>query len=187
MLRESGDRVTRSIRRAFELFAASSLLLCLATACVWFATRHGPLFFRDGDASSISAQYGDLNFRWDTPYQPAPQNAATFVTAEHWTWFYHYVQLHSAVASIDDYAGSFSVRMVQNVSTRLYVRLWAIGLAFAIAPAAWILRFAMKRRIKPGCCAACGYDLTGNISGVCPECGMKTAPSEPAATSRSAR
>ncbi|NLE59111.1 MAG: hypothetical protein GX616_12175 [Planctomycetes bacterium] len=27
--------------------------------------------------------------------------------------------------------------------------------------------------IKPGCCAKCGYDLTGNVSGVCPECGEK--------------
>jgi uncharacterized paraquat-inducible protein A len=25
-----------------------------------------------------------------------------------------------------------------------------------------------------GLCAACGYDLTGNTSGVCPECGTPT-------------
>jgi len=24
----------------------------------------------------------------------------------------------------------------------------------------------------PGLCGSCGYDLTGNISGICPECGM---------------
>lgn len=30
------------------------------------------------------------------------------------------------------------------------------------------------RRHRPGSCAACGYDLTGNVSGRCPECG--TAP-----------
>lgn len=27
------------------------------------------------------------------------------------------------------------------------------------------------RRINPGYCDACGYDLTGNLSGRCPECG----------------
>ncbi len=27
------------------------------------------------------------------------------------------------------------------------------------------------RRDRAGCCAACGYDLTGNVSGRCPECG----------------
>jgi len=26
---------------------------------------------------------------------------------------------------------------------------------------------------EPGFCGRCGYDLTGNISGVCPECGWK--------------
>ncbi|MCC6358656.1 MAG: hypothetical protein IT450_07930 [Phycisphaerales bacterium] len=28
-----------------------------------------------------------------------------------------------------------------------------------------------RRRPRPGCCSACGYDLTGNVSGTCPECG----------------
>ncbi len=28
-----------------------------------------------------------------------------------------------------------------------------------------------RRRIRLGLCLACGYNLTGNVSGVCPECG----------------
>ena len=28
-----------------------------------------------------------------------------------------------------------------------------------------------NRRIPHYCCRTCGYDLTGNVSGVCPECG----------------
>ena len=28
-----------------------------------------------------------------------------------------------------------------------------------------------RRRIPPGHCQTCGYDLTGNVSGRCPECG----------------
>jgi predicted RNA-binding Zn-ribbon protein involved in translation (DUF1610 family) len=28
-----------------------------------------------------------------------------------------------------------------------------------------------ERRIRQHLCSACGYDLTGNTSGVCPECG----------------
>jgi hypothetical protein len=37
-----------------------------------------------------------------------------------------------------------------------------------------------RRRIPPHCCQKCGYDLTGNTSGTCPECGMlrAAAPSE---------
>lgn len=29
----------------------------------------------------------------------------------------------------------------------------------------------MGPRLKPGHCYGCGYDLTGNVSGICPECG----------------
>ena len=29
----------------------------------------------------------------------------------------------------------------------------------------------VERSINPMLCTGCGYDLTGNISGVCPECG----------------
>jgi hypothetical protein len=32
-----------------------------------------------------------------------------------------------------------------------------------------------RRRVLPGHCGQCGYDLTGNTSGVCPECGMELA------------
>lgn len=31
-----------------------------------------------------------------------------------------------------------------------------------------------SRRHPPGCCRKCGYDLTGNVSGKCPECGTAT-------------
>ena len=31
----------------------------------------------------------------------------------------------------------------------------------------------LRRRRKLGLCLACGYNLTGNVSGVCPECGTK--------------
>ncbi len=47
------------------------------------------------------------------------------------------------------------------------------------APAAAMLPFLLippvrswrRRRTRPGTCSKCGYDLTGNVSGRCPECG----------------
>ncbi len=35
----------------------------------------------------------------------------------------------------------------------------------------WLIR---ARRWKPGHCDTCGYDLTGNVTGTCPECGEDT-------------
>jgi hypothetical protein len=44
-------------------------------------------------------------------------------------------------------------------------------------PAAWAVAAVRRRsRRRPGLCKSCGYDLTGNVSGVCPECGtVRTA------------
>jgi len=43
---------------------------------------------------------------------------------------------------------------------------------FAIYPTLVIHRIARdRRRRKRGLCVACAYDLTGNTSGLCPECG----------------
>ncbi len=41
-------------------------------------------------------------------------------------------------------------------------------------PTAWLWWFG-RRKHPPGHCPHCGYDLTGNESGVCPECGRAIA------------
>lgn len=45
-----------------------------------------------------------------------------------------------------------------------WVPLVLIGL-----PTVW--GFARSRSVPAGACSKCGYDLTGNVSGACPECG----------------
>ena len=43
---------------------------------------------------------------------------------------------------------------------------------FLLAKIQWRRRVrAYLRRLLPHLCSACGYDLTANASGVCPECG----------------
>jgi hypothetical protein len=48
---------------------------------------------------------------------------------------------------------------------------WALLVAGAIL-SAWL--WWRDRRPPPGHCQSCGYDLTGNASGVCPECGEES-------------
>jgi hypothetical protein len=55
-------------------------------------------------------------------------------------------------------------------SRMLHAPLWLPLAAFAIPTIALILHGRL-RRIPPGHCRKCAYDLTGNTSGVCPECG----------------
>jgi len=57
---------------------------------------------------------------------------------------------------------------VSKVSTRL------LSFLFALWPvAAFFKWWLVRRRIRPGHCRHCSYNLTGNISGVCPECGTR--------------
>ena len=51
--------------------------------------------------------------------------------------------------------------------------LWLFPAA-ALMPTA-LLFWRDRRRIPPGHCQRCGYDLTGNVSGVCSECGTPIA------------
>src|SRR6185369_12194414 len=54
------------------------------------------------------------------------------------------------------------------------VPLWLLAM-LTTSPTAWMWH-RDRRRIRPGCCLRCGYDLTGNTSGVCSECGLAKPP-----------
>ena len=53
----------------------------------------------------------------------------------------------------------------------LLIPLW-IPFAIIVLPTAYLF-WRDRCRIPSGHCQKCGYDLTGNVSGVCPECGEK--------------
>ena len=59
--------------------------------------------------------------------------------------------------------------------TAIRIPFWALAVALSVAPARYILRAYRNhiQRRRVGHCQQCFYNLTGNISGVCPECGSK--------------
>jgi hypothetical protein len=57
---------------------------------------------------------------------------------------------------------------------RGWLPLW-IPLVLVATPTGFSLWLARRPR-GPGRCAGCGYDLTGNQSGHCPECGRRVHP-----------
>ena len=59
------------------------------------------------------------------------------------------------------------------LNRRLFMPPWVPVVLFATYPTLAFIRGPLRRysRRRKGWCVKCGYDLTGNVSGVCPECG----------------
>ena len=50
-----------------------------------------------------------------------------------------------------------------------------LAVVFAVLPAIWLFTRRKAAPCAAGTCSRCGYNLTGNTSGVCPECGTPIA------------
>jgi len=60
------------------------------------------------------------------------------------------------------------------------VPLSIVTVLLAIWPATALVGFwRRRRRARQGHCAHCGYDLTGNVTGICSECGARTGSAGP--------
>jgi hypothetical protein len=58
--------------------------------------------------------------------------------------------------------------------TSVNVPMAPATLILLVLPLAWLAHHLLqRRRRRPGLCPQCSYNLTGNVSGVCPECGSK--------------
>ena len=55
---------------------------------------------------------------------------------------------------------------------------WFTATCLAILPALWLIKWNKRRKLGPNTCPACSYDLTGNESGKCPECGHASEPED---------
>ena len=78
-------------------------------------------------------------------------------------------------------AVTFSEELGMYSKSRTLIVYWTLPLVFGallgVYPAAAFYRGPLRywRRRRKGLCLGCGYDLTGNESGVCPECGVQDA------------
>jgi len=59
----------------------------------------------------------------------------------------------------------------------LHLNLSALAVVTGILPIAFLIRTLIRRRrmARDDVCRKCSYDLTGNVTGVCPECGSPIA------------
>jgi hypothetical protein len=92
----------------------------------------------------------------------------------HWFW-------RAAIAVVVSFMvmTGISVVLARHLSVSgfgnlpLMIGLRLLGYVIPILIFGLLTRWYAPVRIPPGHCRKCGYNLTGNVSGVCPECGER--------------
>jgi len=183
-------------RRLFTFASLLSLLLLVATAVLWGLGHWFELWaFRDDQRGGRLVLYeaqGSFTFeanrwpggaRWQVGAQRVGASDAftpsigypTTASASVRSWMgIEVIKVTGWIATPANPAMVGSSQAFPLVSVRVPF-LWPATLT-AILPLVWLGRYLLLRRAsRPGLCPTCSYDLTGNTSGVCPECGSPVA------------
>ena len=146
-------------RRLFTIASALSLLLCAGTVALWVEDINSDLW--RGHATTL----GELNsFGSSWAYAHTISKSAAPVKLTLWGFSY-------SVAPIDDkdYGSRGWTSPPVGMECEISGPYWAATLLTAILPVTWVV--SLVRRKRTGLCSNCAYNLTGNASGICPECG----------------
>lgn len=158
-----------------------SLVLCLATAsaysylCVreWYETRaHGIIKLEIFDYES-KGWGGFCSFTTENLHCRRGPSGRSHVLTSNMPTIIGADGFFVSIVSMR-YEGSRDSGLPPLSGTRvaLIIRPTYLLVLFAILPAIALLLWLLPKRPGPGHCR-CGYVLTGNVSGVCPECGTK--------------
>jgi len=186
-------------RRLANFLTAWSLVLCVATGLLWAVTGRRTYFLRyastpDANFAQTSqfllSDYGKIAYEWvrregrSCPADWSVGHVGFAAFGPYWR--------RDESPPIQAFGGygvgsRFGYRDVvfnsgaQNAfpwrwhESAVWVPHWFLVVIFAVLPARWLLRrsrqWRRERRASRGQCVLCGYDLTGNESGRCPECG----------------
>jgi hypothetical protein len=168
-------------RRLLTFLTALSLLLCVAAVALWSSGRSlPPDYWAGGGSNWVVGLCSDRDAFYFYQVTGWPYRFAAGVTHTKGA-----SPLSSTVLSFPQDARAWEryglryasagggTRMVRQ--RLLVVPAWPVCAALATPPlavgAGRLVARIRRSRLRPGHCPACGYDLTGNVSGVCPECG----------------
>ena len=185
-------------RRLLNFTAAVSLVMCVATVVAWVVasrwavevshySQSGTVIWHCNDCSAVLCG-ASLYLRteaFDVTTTNAQQDYAQAVEKLN-GWTFH---IWPQPAVDNSFWNSFWINpTVYPTSTQFNIRSREecnvpyrfILPATSLLPIFWIgMKLAHRRRAilraRRNVCAGCGYSLTGNTSGVCPECGSPVA------------
>ena len=158
------------------------VIICLfgaaAGAMSWYRSFHSVLEartdFTRGHAAALILHQGEARLLIQQPAQAGKElgllgtllfnNRNKTSLKRHWFIFRVIIWIRAA-------PGSGKIRQ-----TFLIGPFWLVLLLTICYPAIWCIRVPLRRRRhrRLGRCVDCGYDLTGNVTGKCSECGRET-------------
>ena len=144
-----------------------SLCLLLFAAWAWSASlrwQNKPIVGYRAPSFNICLNRGTVSWQACSP-------SATLSNG----WYYHPAGPHVAGISWHSHAGLCWPRIGSQPGRfdRGHIPLWLPFILIALPTALLWHRDRKPKRYPPGHCKTCGYDLTGNESGTCPECGTE--------------
>lgn len=131
--------------------AIAGMLMALGILSVFFASIRQWIGYT-GKTIFLAVVHGQVSFGW-----VRDRNLGMLPRPHGWRWF-----------EIGEVPGIYSLPQVTTGGyPRVSIPLW-VPLILILIPSLIVWR--LSERVPSGYCSTCKYDLTGNMSGVCPEC-----------------
>lgn len=169
--------------------AGASLLLSMGTLCLWIRSywQWDQVIWTRAVSCVLVSSGGLCEFCWGFG-EPDQSRWCLYSAADakemddtHWggAWLW---KLAPCSDGVKLRVGAFSLLVfprgiLNDNGGALFLTLphWFVSVVCVIPPTIILYRHRCKRkRQSRSLCASCGYDLRGNISGICPECGKAT-------------
>ena len=183
-------------RHLFRIVSAISSLLCIALAVLWplslgriTGLEHSVQWPEEESGSwhwhywQFESACGGLHFMSESSQlipmisedSPSPESKWEWITCpvgrNAWLCFPRNLRPYFEVGPKPPGSGGAS-DWVTGDDVLVFVPYWCVLLVTLPLPASRLFRRCRSaRRRKLNSCIGCGYDLRGNISGICPECG----------------
>ena len=162
-------------RWVFNGLTVLALVLSVGICSAYSRTHRGDSFYLrsgDGQYCSLDIRPKSISFDWSNSNQR--HHKSWLFGHRHYGTNDHQPPISSFWNRLGFWSGfSGQVRLPNGDYESFHQEIlppW-LGCLFILLPVAWGIHKARRRTPGHNVCVYCGYNLTGNISGVCPECG----------------